>query len=428
MGDRGDNWVIEHETPTDIILRHAPAQLPKPADWHDRLLDTLATNHNIAVVGTKRVNQNENANQLHSMGEFVVHPKSFHHHGRGVPVDAYHFPEIVDCISGGIVAITRDIFDQYYQLLTTLGDLGMIALCLKARRDHRGVVCIPDVIVQDSSSPLPTAEQTAAFETMFGFEWNVADLDVIREQHIGTGLLWNARFFGRPIHYTKYESRPMLHWQSYRDVPVYRSRADAIVEFIRAEVRSSAKTKGDTNNPSDTAVSPVTHSSPSNVPSPPRVLDFGCGDGLFTHLLAKAGLSAKGIDIENAAIRQANEATAAETYAHQPPQFFLSNGGELPFDDASFDCIAMLDVIEHLPNPVGMVRELRKKLRPGGKLIVATPEWQFNAWSDPIFHVCEYTHDELAHQLTGCGFAVEKTARIGKPYRDLLAVAVKPEV
>jgi 2-polyprenyl-3-methyl-5-hydroxy-6-metoxy-1,4-benzoquinol methylase len=60
-----------------------------------------------------------------------------------------------------------------------------------------------------------------------------------------------------------------------------------------------------------------------------------------------------------------------------------------------------MDVIEHLPNPVPILRELTRILAPGGQLLVITPEWRYGTSSDPTYHLTEYTCNEL-NQLSRC--------------------------
>jgi SAM-dependent methyltransferase len=60
---------------------------------------------------------------------------------------------------------------------------------------------------------------------------------------------------------------------------------------------------------------------------------------------------------------------------------------DMPFDDAAFDLAVSLDVIEHLQDDVGALRELRRVTAPGGALLVTVPAYQW-LWSG---------HDEINH-------------------------------
>lgn len=97
------------------------------------------------------------------------------------------------------------------------------------------------------------------------------------------------------------------------------------------------------------------------------VLDFGCGDGqlagfLMTHMRPA---SISGVDVEADAIRRARE---------KFPQLEFRLGGvdRLPFPDQSFDTIIAFDCMEHVMDPLAIMREWRRVLRPGGKCAI---EW-----------------------------------------------------
>ena len=57
----------------------------------------------------------------------------------------------------------------------------------------------------------------------------------------------------------------------------------------------------------------------------------------------------------------------------------------LPFDEESFDGVVLKDVLEHVENPVTLVREVRRVLRPGGRVFASSPDAQRWVWDD-------YTH------------------------------------
>jgi ubiquinone/menaquinone biosynthesis C-methylase UbiE len=101
----------------------------------------------------------------------------------------------------------------------------------------------------------------------------------------------------------------------------------------------------------------------------------------------------------------------------------LGSAEKMPFPDATFRAAMLLDVIEHLRNPVRALAEIRRVLAPSGVLLVATPAWRYGHRNDPVYHLDEYREEELARQLRACGFTVMQTARIKGAYDDIVMLA-----
>lgn len=98
------------------------------------------------------------------------------------------------------------------------------------------------------------------------------------------------------------------------------------------------------------------------------VLDIGCGDGTAASAAAPllAGHRVIGVDWSQDALKRA--------HAHLPyvVRGELTDGG-LPFADGSADAVLFSEVIEHLVDPDSALDELRRVLRPGGHLMLSTP-------------------------------------------------------
>ena len=85
-----------------------------------------------------------------------------------------------------------------------------------------------------------------------------------------------------------------------------------------------------------------------------RVLDAGCGDRPYESLLAGAR-EVVGFDLPGNPHADVHGAIDA-----------------IPLDDASFDVVLCLQVLEHVPDPAAAVRELRRVVRPGGRVLLST--------------------------------------------------------
>ena len=95
-----------------------------------------------------------------------------------------------------------------------------------------------------------------------------------------------------------------------------------------------------------------------------RLLDFGCGTGLFLDIAHRRGFECFGVDLAPDAIQTARE-KHPHTYAGAPPDVpEIAAGG--------FDVITMWSVLAHLATPVEDLTMLRGLLRPGGVLLILT--------------------------------------------------------
>ncbi len=98
-----------------------------------------------------------------------------------------------------------------------------------------------------------------------------------------------------------------------------------------------------------------------------RVLDLGCGDGWMTAELAAHGASPIGVEIASAAIDRAR--------GHHPAlEFRLAEiDAALPFADNVFDTVWASEVIEHVADTARWLSEVRRVLRPRGRVLLTTP-------------------------------------------------------
>ena len=135
-----------------------------------------------------------------------------------------------------------------------------------------------------------------------------------------------------------------------------------------------------------------------------RVLEVGCGEGYGTALLASAAATIVGVDYDALTV-----AHAARRYPQA--RFVRANLAALPVATGTVDVVVTLQVIEHVWNHPEFVRECRRVLRPGGRLLVTTPNrLTFSPGRDePLnpFHTKEFTGAELGALLTACGLQVE---------------------
>jgi SAM-dependent methyltransferase len=84
--------------------------------------------------------------------------------------------------------------------------------------------------------------------------------------------------------------------------------------------------------------------------------------------------------------------------------------GPLPFEDGTFDLVTALDVVEHVDDDLGMLRELGRVLAPAGTLLISVPAFRF-LWGpqdEVSHHKRRYRARELRERLDAAGFDVRR--------------------
>jgi len=96
-----------------------------------------------------------------------------------------------------------------------------------------------------------------------------------------------------------------------------------------------------------------------------RCLDLGSDNGVVSLLLRRGGGEWASADVTDEAVASIRELVGEDV--HQVRE------GRLPFGDASFDAIVVVDMLEHVPDEADFVSELARTLKPGGRLVINTP-------------------------------------------------------
>jgi 2-polyprenyl-3-methyl-5-hydroxy-6-metoxy-1,4-benzoquinol methylase len=104
------------------------------------------------------------------------------------------------------------------------------------------------------------------------------------------------------------------------------------------------------------------------------VADLGCGSGVILSeiLIMKPLWTGYGLDISESSIRYARGLAAHKQVAERA-SFRTGNIAKLPYPDQSLDLIVASEIIEHMPEPEKVVKEIARVLRPQGKLVLTMP-------------------------------------------------------
>ena len=125
-----------------------------------------------------------------------------------------------------------------------------------------------------------------------------------------------------------------------------------------------------------------------------RVLEAGCGEGYGAALLARHAREVVGVDYDATALALARRRHQADNLEYRTVDL-LELAARAP---GEFDAVTNFQVVEHLEDPAPFLDAVARCLRPGGVLILTTPNRPASVSENP-YHVHEYVADELAALL-----------------------------
>ncbi len=164
-----------------------------------------------------------------------------------------------------------------------------------------------------------------------------------------------------------------------------------------------------------------------------RILEVGCGDGFYLHLITNLGvkeIKLTGIDIDQNALN-----AAKRNLRGKGVKLIKANLMEkLPFEGNSFNKIIMSEVCEHLPDDIKGLKEVKRVLNKGGILVATVPNHNYPFFWDPVNWILEhffnthikkgfwagiwnqhirlYSQDEIKKVAVKAGFKVKKIEAI----------------
>jgi 2-polyprenyl-3-methyl-5-hydroxy-6-metoxy-1,4-benzoquinol methylase len=152
-----------------------------------------------------------------------------------------------------------------------------------------------------------------------------------------------------------------------------------------------------------------------------RLLDVGCGDGSLIRLLQSYGWHAEGCDMDPRAVEAARV---------RGLDVHLGRLEERGYRDGTFDVVTMRHLVEHVPDPIALLREVRRILKETGRLVALTPNaesWGHrmygSAWRglEPPRHLHMFTARALGRMASEAGLGVVRCEAVCRAYDVLRA-------
>lgn len=123
-----------------------------------------------------------------------------------------------------------------------------------------------------------------------------------------------------------------------------------------------------------------------------RCLDVGCGDRPYEYLFECGSYT--GIDVKD---------SGRPLDMKQPDHFY--DGNEFPFQDDSFDMVISTQVLEHVPDPLVMLKEMARVCKPGGGVVISLP-FVYQEHEEP-FDYFRFTRFGITELIEKAGLRVE---------------------
>ena len=138
-----------------------------------------------------------------------------------------------------------------------------------------------------------------------------------------------------------------------------------------------------------------------------KILDVGCGNSPFRHLLDPATSTYQGIDVPQ-----------ADSFGYRNPDTVYFDGRVIPFADGSFDAVMCTEVLEHVADPTDLIREMHRVLKPGGFAVITIP------WS-ARFHYQPHDYHRYTPSMLGLLFGGFARCTVTPRGTDLTSIASK---
>lgn len=138
------------------------------------------------------------------------------------------------------------------------------------------------------------------------------------------------------------------------------------------------------------------------LPPPGRLVEGGIGSSRNLVTFRDIGYEVQGFDILEEAVRYGREKGIEDVHTHDLAEPW-------PVEPSTVRAVVLLDVLEHLADPVGVLRHAASALEEGGGIVLTVPAypWLFGEWDRQLGHYCRYTAHALRQQAAEASLRVQ---------------------
>jgi 2-polyprenyl-3-methyl-5-hydroxy-6-metoxy-1,4-benzoquinol methylase len=139
-----------------------------------------------------------------------------------------------------------------------------------------------------------------------------------------------------------------------------------------------------------------------------RLVDVGCGDGGFMFAAAQRGAQVWGVDYNAAAIARARQGLGLDTAVCMTLEEFTANPTV-----KEIDIVTAFEVVEHVADPIGLIRSVGALVRPGGYVVASVPSRErllhdLSTWDYPPHHLTRWNEAAIRRAFEAGGLSVER--------------------
>ena len=138
------------------------------------------------------------------------------------------------------------------------------------------------------------------------------------------------------------------------------------------------------------------------LPAPGRLVEGGVGSARNLLEFQKIGYDVTGFDIMPEAIEHGRRRGVDDVRVHDLAEAW-------PLEDESVRAVVLLDVLEHMEDPIAVLKNAKRVLQPGGGVVFTVPAypWMFSEWDKQLGHFRRYTTAEAKRQARESGLKIE---------------------